>query len=223
MREVLEHPFFTEGMMPPSIPPSAHDLVPIWPNLTAAESRQNLLKIREAALLEEEADEEEESPESNDPAAATSAANVGPTVAQQERDFQKAVQPGSPISVLLQSAQQPLLVAPRDNENLIKRLTASRERETGALLSAKRANAGLRTIQENGGVKPSTSIKPQAKDNDRVTTVENQKARIVAQMAATLPRSSPDPTDELKKGKQVKKTLQPSSSGNRIAASGSGQ
>lgn len=221
LREVLEHPFFTEGLMPASIPPSAHDLVPSWANLTPAESRENLLKMREAARLEEQPETEEDELESSEEPASASSANVAPTVAQQERDFQHAVQPGSPISVLLQSAQQPLLVAPRDNESLIKRLTASRERETGALLSAKRANAGLRPIQENPRTKPSTTIKTQAKDSERVTTVENQKARIVAQMAATLPSASPDPTDELKKSKQVKKSVQ-SSTTSRLATNGSG-
>jgi cell cycle serine/threonine-protein kinase CDC5/MSD2 len=222
LREVLEHPFFTNGTVPPSIPSTAHDLVPVWHNLTATESHKNLLDVREAALLEEQAEEaDEETPESAEAVTSTSPANNAPTVAQQEREFQKAVQPGSPISVLLQSAQQPLLVAPRDNENLIKRLTASRERDMGVLVGAKRANAGLRTIQESGGERISKSIKTQVKESDRVTTVENQKARIVAQMAATLPSASPDPED-LKRSKQARKALQSSSSG-RVAASGSGK
>jgi hypothetical protein len=221
LREVLEHPFFTSGTMPPSIPSTAHDLVPVWHNLTAAESRKNLLDTREAALLGEQAEEaEEETPEPAEPAPSAAPAA---TVAQQEREFQKAVQPGSPISVLLQSAQQPLLVAPRDNENLIKRLTASRERDMGVLVGAKRANAGLSSIPEggNGGEKISRSIKTQAKDSDRVTAVENQKARIVAQMSATLPSTSPDP-DDLKRSRQIKKALQTSSSGSRVVAGGSG-
>ncbi|KAH6908386.1 Pkinase-domain-containing protein [Coprinopsis sp. MPI-PUGE-AT-0042] len=38
--------------------------------------------------------------------------NIATSVAQQEKEFQKAVQPGSPISALLSSARQPLLVGP---------------------------------------------------------------------------------------------------------------
>ena len=223
LSEVLEHPFFAEGTVPPSIPSTAHDLVPVWHNLTPAESRRNLLAVREAALLREQPEEAEEAePESPEAVTSTSPANIAPTVAQQEREFQRAVQPGSPISVLLQSAKQPLLVAPRDSEGLIKRLTTSRERDLDILSGAKRVNAGLRSIQETGGEKVSKSIKVQARDYDRVTTVENQKARIVAQIAATLPSSLPDP-DELKKSKQAKKALQSSASGSRAAASGAGE
>ncbi|KAH6908399.1 hypothetical protein BKA70DRAFT_1400501 [Coprinopsis sp. MPI-PUGE-AT-0042] len=39
-------------------------------------------------------------------------ANIETSVAQQEKEFRKAVQPGSPVSVLLSSARQPLLVGP---------------------------------------------------------------------------------------------------------------
>ncbi|KAG8820902.1 Cell cycle serine/threonine-protein kinase cdc5/MSD2, partial [Serendipita sp. 401] len=135
LREVLEHPFFTAGLVPASIPSSAHDIVPSFRNLTLANSRQNLVAIREAALLHDRPSDEEEDDLYSVQAAKSSPPPPVPNTsfAQQEHEFQKAVQPGSPISVLLHSAKQPLVVAPRDSENLIKRLTAARERETGAL------------------------------------------------------------------------------------------
>ncbi|EEB88113.1 hypothetical protein MPER_14240, partial [Moniliophthora perniciosa FA553] len=37
--------------------------------------------------------------------------NVTSSIAQQEKEFQKAVQPGSPISALLNSAKRPLLMS----------------------------------------------------------------------------------------------------------------
>jgi hypothetical protein len=43
---------------------------------------------------------------------APSASSATSSLAQQEREFHKAVQPGSPISALLSSARQPLMVGP---------------------------------------------------------------------------------------------------------------
>lgn len=222
LRDVLEHPFFTASLVPPSIPSSAHDIVPAWRNLSVANSRQNLQNLREAALLGEQPQSDEEGPDSAQAVKSSSPALERTSAAQQEREFQNAVQPGSPISILLNSAKQPLVVAPRDSENLIKRLTASRERNSTDLL-AKRAVSGLKGIQEEKEREKDkvTFIK---KDYGRKTAVENQKARIVAQMTATLPSASPVLTEDEGKEKDLKRssTIQASSSGSRHVAGSSG-
>lgn len=221
LREVLEHPFFTSSLVPASIPSTAHETAPLWRGLTLAASRKNLAALREAALLVDEP-EEEEGPDSAQAVAGSSPALTATSVAQQERDFQKAVQPGSPISVLLQSAKQPLVVAARDNENLIKRLTASRERDASAISSSRRPVAGLKGITEEKEPENDrvTALKRQPREFSRSTVVENQKARIVAQMTATLPASSSSGAEEDMKGK---KSLAASSSGGRpVNGAGSG-
>ncbi|KAG8797390.1 Cell cycle serine/threonine-protein kinase cdc5/MSD2 [Serendipita sp. 398] len=216
LREVLEHPFFTAGLVPASIPSSAHDIVPSFRNLTLANSRQNLVAIREAALLHDRPSDEEEDDVYSAQAAKSSPPPPVPNTsfAQQEHEFQKAVQPGSPISVLLHSAKQPLVVAPRDSENLIKRLTAARERETGALASSKRMTSGLKGIQEDkeGETDRVAFVKKPAREYGRSTVIENQKARIVAQMAGTLPSGSPAVTEDEGVGKSTKRQTSLSSS-----------
>ncbi|KAG8835886.1 Cell cycle serine/threonine-protein kinase cdc5/MSD2 [Serendipita sp. 399] len=215
LRDVLEHPFFTAGLIPASIPSSAQDIVPSFRNLTLANSRQNLLAIREAALLREQGSEEDEDAvDSAQAVKSSSPAVISTSAAQQERDFQKAVQPGSPISILLHSAKQPLVVAPRDSENLIKRLTAAREKEIGALTNSKRATTGLKGIHEEkeGETEGMAYLPKQPKEYGRSTVIENQKARIVAQMTATLPSASPAVTEDEGTGRVTRKQSQLSGS-----------
>jgi cell cycle serine/threonine-protein kinase CDC5/MSD2 len=99
------------------------------------------------------------------------------SIADQEREFQKAVQPGSPISALLSSARQPLLVGPAQTREvpLIRKLQqvsstanqgSSRERALPPLPTARTALA---------------NIEEEAEDPKR-REIESQKARIVAQM-----------------------------------------
>lgn len=223
LREVLEHPFFTASMVPPSIPSSAHDIVPSWRNLTLTASRQNLVKIREAAMLQEQSVSDEEGPDSAQAVKSSSPALEKTSAAQQESEFRKAVQPGSPISVLLQSAKKPLIVAPRDNENLIKRLTASREQKSSEMLARKLKATNLNGIhEEKEGEKDNVAF--MKRDYGRKTAVENQKARIVAQMAATLPSASPAATDDEVKDKLFKRSsiMQATSSRNRQVTGSSG-
>jgi cell cycle serine/threonine-protein kinase CDC5/MSD2 len=177
------------------------------------------MKLREAARLNEEPNVSDESPSSAQAAASSSPNLAASSVAQQERDFQKAVQPGSPISILIQSAKQPFLVAPRDTESLIKKLTAPRDRETGELLN-KRGSVALKSIKEGKEPERESTIPGKTRSNEhgKVTTVENQKARIVAQMTANFPSGSPAVTDDEGKAQDGRKayTLQSSSSGRAI-------
>ncbi len=98
------------------------------------------------------------------------------SIAEQEREFQKAVQPGSPISALLSSARQPLIVAPNRGEvPLIRKLQQVPPRGERALpaLPPRTTLANIEEVEED----------PKRRE------IESQKARIVAQMVP--PGSAP--------------------------------
>jgi cell cycle serine/threonine-protein kinase CDC5/MSD2 len=212
LRDVLEHPFFTYGTVPAKIPSTAHDIPPDFRHITPSVSRSNLAKLKKFALIDE-ADQISnslvESSTSGTPGSlstAPSGADISSKVrtvpapassgalAQQEREFQKAVQPGSPISILLKSAQQPLLTASasagvrNDSASLIKKLAATKT--DGA-----RTRNGLRDIAESpepeGEGEPpegfENGLAPglrSPRDTQRMRAVDNQKARLLAQMAS---------------------------------------
>ena len=212
LRDVLEHPFFTYGTVPAKLPSTAHDAPPDFRHITPSVSRSNLAKLKKFALIDE-ADQISNSLvelTTSEPPGSLSTAPSGSDIsgkvrtipapassgalAQQEREFQKAVQPGSPISVLLKSAQQPLLTASasagirNDSASLIKKLAATKT--DGA-----RTRNGLRGIAEtpeSGGEEEppegfEIGLAPGLKsprDTQRMRAVDNQKARLVAQMAS---------------------------------------
>ncbi|TIB01567.1 hypothetical protein E3P96_02363 [Wallemia ichthyophaga] len=101
LHEILDHPFFS-GITPPSIPSTARMSKPDFSNVTNAMSKHNMRRLRQQVELDISrpiaAKNGEEKTESV-------------SVAEQEREFNKAVQPSSPISTLLSSARQPLIVA----------------------------------------------------------------------------------------------------------------
>ena len=211
LRDVLEHPFFTYGAVPAKLPSTAHDMPPDFRYITPSVSRSNFAKLKKSALIND-ADQNSNSlveassseapgsfstaPSGTDisgkartiPAPASSGA-----LAQQEREFQKAVQPGSPISILLKSAQQPLLTASasaglrNDSASLIKKLAATK-------IDDARTRNGLRGITEtpeSGGEEEppegfENGLAPglrSPRDMQRMRAVDNQKARLLAQMA----------------------------------------
>jgi cell cycle serine/threonine-protein kinase CDC5/MSD2 len=104
------------------------------------------------------------------------------SIAQQEKEFQKAVQPGSPISALLSSARQPLLMSTNGTREspLLRKLQA-------AAPSAKspgraRGGRGLQNIEEEEDAAALRGTRVRAEDESRKKELESQKARIVAQM-----------------------------------------
>lgn len=107
------------------------------------------------------------------------------TLAQQEREFKKAVQPGSPISALLSSARQPLIVSnspsPREKHNMVRKLNHLPP------LSGK----GKQSVISPHKI-PLTDIREE-EDGEEATKpnreLESQKARIVAQMVPTAASS----------------------------------
>lgn len=108
LHQIVDHDFFTKGIFPPSIPTSAHEYPPNFANITRAQSKANYVRVRRASLL----DTDDSAIGAVDVAESGSQLDTV-TVQQQrkqEQDFNKAVQPASPISILLRSAREPLLV-----------------------------------------------------------------------------------------------------------------
>ncbi|KAJ6539139.1 kinase-like domain-containing protein [Mycena capillaripes] len=197
---IVGHEWFTMGPVPPYIPTSAHDAPPDWSNITRERSDNNLAKLKKYAGL----DGYEETAASADVESKPAAS----TIARQEYEFQKAVQPGSPISALLSSARQPLVrgvgnsplgqsrapipgypssgnpsTGSRANggNGLYRQLQAAGAKSP--LRNATTARRGLGDIvEEDGGVVEGKQVKDKRKAKHE-TELESQKARIVVQMA----------------------------------------
>ncbi|KAF9550436.1 Pkinase-domain-containing protein [Agrocybe pediades] len=127
LHQIVDHAFFTQGTVPSYIPTSAHDAPPDFRNVTRAMSEVNLRRLRKYSLLDVNHDAAAAAaaaaasrgigPSASIPASSSSSLSglaasksVTSSLAQQEKEFQKAVQPGSPISALLSSARQPLMM-----------------------------------------------------------------------------------------------------------------
>ncbi|KAF8578980.1 Pkinase-domain-containing protein [Ramaria rubella] len=182
LHQILDHAFFMLGTVPPFIPTTAQDTVPLFrPAISRSQSLANLARLRKHALLDED--------QATELAAVTPAKShngrggLGPSIAQQEREFQKAVQPGSPISALLNSARQPLIVSTspssREGGGLMRKLNnpppVSGKTKPSIVSPLKAPLTDIR--EEEDGEEPG---KPNRE-------LESQKARIVAQM---VPSSS---------------------------------
>jgi cell cycle serine/threonine-protein kinase CDC5/MSD2 len=105
------------------------------------------------------------------------------SIAQQEKEFQKAVQPGSPISALLSSARQPLVMSGGG--------TSTKESPLFRKLQA--AKESTRTLPHIAEEDPVMERREREKEEDEVRKKElgSQKARIVAQMVPP-PRGGDD-------------------------------
>ncbi|KAH7878481.1 kinase-like domain-containing protein [Lentinula edodes] len=207
--DVVHDDFFTKGAFPPHIPTSAHDVVPDFRAITRSASEANFRRVRRAALLDPDQITSIAVPYVSEDLAISSAASDAPTrsvtaaIAQQEKEFQKAVQPGSPISALLSSAKRPLLRstgppgAPGNGVTkespLFRKLQAvstsnppnpSPLRQSSATgssrpVAAHTVNRGLEHIAEEDDRNDELG----RKRKNQTKELEAQKARIVAQMA----------------------------------------
>jgi cell cycle serine/threonine-protein kinase CDC5/MSD2 len=194
LHEILDHPFFTHGPVPPYIPSSAHDAPPDFRHISRSASLNNLKRLRRQSLLDEDQVTSiaiaKAADDVNLAATVGLAKSMTSSIAQQEKEFQRAVQPGSPISALLSSARQPLLMGPNGNANgarespLLRKLQAVRESPLG-----RRPMKGLNRISED-------AVDEEARI--RTKELEAQKARIVAQMAP-VQEEDEDPERELEK------------------------
>jgi len=189
--------------VPPYIPTSAHDGPPDFRHITRTASDANLKRLRKYTLFD--VDFSQPSPPSaagpssgtGTAPSAKSAANVKNitiSIAQQEKEFQKAVQPGSPISALLSSARQPLLMTNSGaNGNvrespLLRKLQTVKESPLGRRAVTRALDGTIEERELTGRRRP---IAASSQDGDyeeeelrlRKKELEAQKARIVAQMA----------------------------------------
>ncbi|KAH9061716.1 kinase-like domain-containing protein [Lactarius deliciosus] len=187
LHDIVDHAFFTHGIVPGYIPVSARDMPPDFRHLSPLVSQANLSRLRQACQLDGEI-EPAAARDIEPPAPSASSAS---SLAQQEREFQKAVQPGSPISALLSSARQPLMVAPggvgvvRGEPTLLRKLQAAKKEAVKSPAKTQKATR-LQGITEEGGA----AYEIQGEEA-RTKELQSQKARIVAQMVpAQVPRSA---------------------------------
>ncbi|KAI1789263.1 Pkinase-domain-containing protein [Ganoderma leucocontextum] len=218
LHEIVAHHWLTAGTVPGYIPTSAHDAPPDFRHISRHMSEANLARLRRASLLDDDQATSIAVPSA--PHAASAAGHMGAlanggkaravtsSLAQQEKEFQKAIQPGSPISALLSSARQPLIVAPqaqngngnglllpRGEQPLLRKLQAAKEAanlkspargKAAAAAAAAAAARGLQEIVEEAGEDEYGARVEELRKKE----LESQKARIVAQMVP-VPGSAP--------------------------------
>ena len=213
MHQIVDHDWFIEGPVPGYIPTSAHDGPPRF-ELSKRSSDANLARLRRAALLDEDQVTSIAVPSapgassgSSSQGGGRSARGVTSSLAQQEKEFQKAVQPGSPISALLSSARQPLIVAPQANHSvngrqteqpLLRKLQAARDSSAASAAAsvkspprARGAGAALHGIAEGDEAEAEAEDGFAARVREiRNKEIESQKARIVAQMVPAPPSAT---------------------------------
>ncbi|OJA20238.1 hypothetical protein AZE42_02693 [Rhizopogon vesiculosus] len=177
--EILASPFIDLGIIPPYIPASAHDAPPDFRYLTRPMSVVNLARLKKAAWLDDDHMSDIAAPSAPEDKANNP---ITSTIAQQEKEFQKAVQPGSPISALLSSARQPLVMSTNavKESPLFRKLQAAKDTKPSPLRNVRTAR-GLQDIEEEEDAPRGTREKNH--DQQRQKELESQKARIVAQMA----------------------------------------
>jgi len=102
--------------------------------------------------------------------------SITSTIAQQEKEFQKAIQPGSPISALLSSARQPLVMGTNADREapLLRKLQAAAKESP---LRRKGVKVLPNIMEED------VALREKGDEETRKKELEAQKARIVAQMA----------------------------------------
>ncbi|KAI9430277.1 kinase-like domain-containing protein [Lactarius indigo] len=168
LHDIVNHAFFTRGIVPGYIPVSARDIPP--------ECANSMGRLRATSC-----DIEPPVP---------SASSVS-SLAQQEREFRNAVQPGSPISVLLSSARQPLMEVPggvgvaRGEPTLLRKLQAAKKEALKSPAKTQRATRLQGTMEEDGAAYEMQGEEARTKE------LQSPKARIVAQMVpAQVSRST---------------------------------
>ncbi|TFK48906.1 Pkinase-domain-containing protein [Heliocybe sulcata] len=201
MHDILDHDWFQQGTVPASLPVSIHDGVPRFDHITRTMSQANLATLRREALLDED---QEEDVASRPTAGGKARNNATAEIQRQEQEFQQAVQPGSPISALLKSARQPLVVGNAARESPMFRRLQAVAKEKRASPLKQRADVDVDGERDLGF------------EEIRRTELESQKARIVAQMAAPPQTKetenaapAPQPAPGMAKGKQKAKNEQP--------------
>ena len=185
LHEIVDHQFFTEGTVPSRLPSTAHDSVPDFSRISRTASKVNLADLRAKALLDDDNTKIAlpDAVDSKTQAGANTTANTS-TLAQQEKEFLKAVQPGSPISALLSSARQPLVMSTNNNResSLIRKLQAARLEQKAAKQKSPVRPAPGNMPGALGDINEEVDEVEEVAAELRKKELESQKARIVAQM-----------------------------------------
>lgn len=181
-------------------------MAPDFRTINRSASEVNFRRVRRAALLDKDqitsiavpyaADLETSSTVSDVPTK-----NVTSAIAQQEKEFQKAVQPGSPISALLSSAKRPLLRSTgppgaagqgaTKESPLFRKLQAASSSNPPNPSPLRHGSASSRPAAGQAGGRELAHILEEDDMHDELgkkrknstKELEAQKARIVAQMA----------------------------------------
>ncbi|KAF9788223.1 kinase-like domain-containing protein [Thelephora terrestris] len=185
LHQIVDHQFFTEGTVPSRLPSTAHDSVPDFSHISRTASKVNLANLRAKALLDDDNTKiaVPSAVDSKSQASTTTTANTS-TLAQQEKEFLKAVQPGSPISALLSSARQPLVMSTNNNResSLIRKLQAARLEQKAARQKSPVRPAACNMPGALGDINEEVDEVEEVAAELRKKELESQKARIVAQM-----------------------------------------
>ena len=205
LHEIVDHLFFTQGPVPSYIPTSAHDSPPDFRHISKSVSDSNLKRLRKYALLDidQNANPSSGMPPSMSSGGLSASKSITSSIAQQEKEFQKAVQPGSPISALLSSARQPLLMgmgasgtgpAGTRESPLLRKLQSVKESPLGRTVT--RGLDGIVEENEPQGRRRVEEEELQEELRLRKKELEAQKARIVAQMAPVREEQEEPEEDE---------------------------
>lgn len=208
LHQIIDHPFFTEGIVPGYIPTSAHDSPPDFKHISHVVSDANLARLRRYALLDEDQVTNISLPAVPQNSAVVSGVNnnlssskvkhsTTSSIAQQEKEFQKAVQPGSPISALLSSARQPLLISSTHGTRESSLLRKLQGAAPSAKSPGRTRGRRLQNIEEEEDAVAQRGLRIKAEDESRKKELESQKARIVAQMVPGTASAANFPADEL--------------------------
>jgi cell cycle serine/threonine-protein kinase CDC5/MSD2 len=213
LHQIIDHDFFIRGIFPPSIPISAHEYPPTFSSVTRQQSKANYARVRRATLLDAE-DTEIRTVDIVDSGSQLDAATAQQQQ-KQEREFHKAVQPGSPISVLLRSAREPLLVSksplrvshhasenrpppPPPTNALLRKLSAAAPKSSASLLSAGSTPFPALPTLDDQDVAPSTAT----------TTAERYHHRRPRSATATGTGMPPPPKKDANANSSIRPPLQ---------------
>jgi hypothetical protein len=191
LRSIIDHAFFTRGIVPGFMPVTARDAPPDFRHISPLVSQANLARLRQTCHLDGEVVPDTSR---NTEPPAPSASSATSSLAQQEREFLKAVQPGSPISALLSSARQPLMVAPaggatiRGEPTLLRKLQAAKKEAARSPAHVNKVGGRLQEIAEEGGLGDGLERR---EEEVRMKELQSQKARIVAQMVPAQASRAP--------------------------------
>ncbi|KAN0065194.1 Cell cycle serine/threonine-protein kinase cdc5/MSD2 [Thecaphora frezii] len=227
--EIMDHAWFRSGPVPLYIPSTATKGAPFLPALTQQESQRNFEILKRQAQWNPDADKEVEEDEAIEMLADEEPAErkglrdelrlqeeAEESRERMDREFQKAIEPGSPISALLKASRQPLVKAPplqntfgtmakRNSSTSLARqlgnLALSRQQSDTALVASKadKENAGPSAMAppSSFGARGSTlarnatsgrSALSNGPFDDPEKRLLQQKARLVAGMGSTQGR-----------------------------------